>query len=149
MDGTFTIKPYEPTCRDATARLWLDSFKSTGLKQADDVALPELIARIPKEMAGGWSAYLAWCGGEMVGFLALKPETSCLDQLFICPSAQGHGFGAQLLEFAKAALPKGMWLSAAVENRGALRFYERHGFRPGEVRIHPRFGHEIIIYHWP
>ena len=149
MEGAFSIKPYEPTYRDATARLWLDSFKSTGLKQADDVALSELIARIPEEIARGWVAYLAWRGGDLVGFLALKPETSCLDQLFICPSAQGIGFGTQLLDFAKAALPAGIWLSAAAESLGARRFYERHGFRRGEVRVHPRFGHEIITYHWP
>ena len=82
-------------------------------------------------------------------FLALKPATGCLDQLFVLPEARGRGIGRLLLDFAKARLPGGLWLSTAEDNHRARRFYERNGFRRSEEQTHPSLGHRTIIYRWP
>jgi len=143
------IRPYRAEDRDATARLWLASWRSTGLAVAVHVTEAGNRERIARELAGGWEAYLAWDDDRLVGFLALKPETGCLDQLFIEPHAQGTGIGRALLEFAKAQLPGGIWLRTSVENRRACRFYERNGFRAAETVPHPTLSHQTFIYRWP
>jgi GNAT superfamily N-acetyltransferase len=143
------IRPYRVDDREAAARLWLASWRSTGLAIAELATEAGNCERIGRELAAGWEAYLAWDDDRLVGFLALKPETGCLDQLFILPEAQGAGIGRALLEFAKARLPGGIWLRTAVDNRRACRFYERNGFRPTETVTHPTLGHQTCIYRWP
>ncbi len=143
------IKPYEPFHLHATATLWLASWRSTGVTLAEEVTYDDLAARIPVEIAAQWSAFLAWEGDTLVGLLALKPATSCLDQLFILPQAQGRGIGAGLLDRAKREMPDGVWLRTVAANAGARRFYERHGFRHTETVADARLGHEIAIYRWP
>lgn len=46
---------------------------------------------------------------------------------------QGQGIGAELLEFAKVKYSvNSLW--ALEKQQGALRFYERHGFRRTRLR---------------
>jgi ribosomal protein S18 acetylase RimI-like enzyme len=143
------IRPYRAEDRDATARLWLASWRSTGLAVAGLATEAANRERILLELATGWEAYLAWEEDRLVGFLALKPGTGCLDQLFVAPAAQGAGVGLALLGFAKERLPAGMWLRTAMENRRARRFYERNGFRQTATEKHPTLGHLTAIYCWP
>ena len=147
------IRRYRDEDRAATAHLWLASWRSTGLGVALEPAEADLYAlnyqRIANELAAGWLVHLAWDDDRLVGFLALKPETGCLDQLFILPAAQGKGIGRALLDFGKDRLPNGIWLRTAVDNTRACRFYEHNGFRRGEVATHPVLGHLTVIYRWP
>jgi len=140
---------YRNQDRAATARLWLESWRSTGLPVARLATEAGNYQRIAHELAGGWAAYLAWDSDRLVGFLALKPDTGCLDQLFVLPEAQGSGVGRALLDFAKERLPNGLWLRTAADNLRACRFYERHGLRATETQIHPTLGHQTVIYRWP
>jgi len=140
---------YRNQDRAATARLWLESWRSTGLPVARLATEAGNYQRIAHELAGGWAAYLAWDSDRLVGFLALKPDTGCLDQLFVLPEAQGSGVGPTLLDFAKERLPNGLWLRTAADNLRACRFYERHGLRATETQIHPTLGHQTVIYRWP
>lgn len=104
-------------------------------------------ARIVRELASGWSVHLADDdAGCPVGFLALKPQSRCLDQIFVAPAAQRRGVGQALLDFAKQRMPEGFWLRMAVDNRAACRFYQRCGFRRGETAAHPTLGHPTVIY---
>lgn len=143
------IKPYEPSRLHATAALWLASWRSTGVTLAVEITYDDLAARIPVEIADQWSAFLAWEGDVLAGLLALKPATSCLDQLFVLPDAQGRGIGAALLDRAKGEMPDGMWLRTQAANIRARRFYERHGLRHTESTTDPRLGHQVVIYRWP
>ena len=143
------IRRYRDQDRAATARLWLESWRSTGLPVARLATEAGNYQRIAHELAGGWAAYLAWDSDRLVGFLALKPDTGCLDQLFVLPEAQGSGVGRALLDFAKERLPNGLWLRTAADNLRACRFYERHGLRATETQIHPTLGHQTVIYRWP
>src|SRR5271154_4253708 len=147
------IRPYRDEDRGAIARLWMASWRSTGLSVALEPAEAELYAlsyeRIARELAAGWVVHLAWEDGRLVGFLALKPEAGCLDQIFVLPEAQGRGIGRALLDFAKDRLSSGIWLRTAAANTRACRFYERNGFTPGESEAHPVLEYPILIYRWP
>jgi ribosomal protein S18 acetylase RimI-like enzyme len=143
------IRRYRDQDREATARLWLESWQSTGLPVARLATEAGNSQRIAHELAAGWAAYLAWGADRLVGFLALKPDTGYLDQLFVLPEAQGSGIGRVVLDFAKERLPKGLWLRTAADNLRACRFYERNGLRPTETQTHPTLGHQTVIYRWP
>lgn len=56
-------------------------------------------------------------------------------KLFVEPVLQGQGIGARLLEYAVEHLgAKTLW--ALEKNTGAIRFYQRHGFRlTGDKRL--------------
>jgi ribosomal protein S18 acetylase RimI-like enzyme len=140
------ILPYRDADRQATARLWLASWRSTGLAVAQLATEGVLLDRIARELAAGWDVHLAWDDGKLVGLLALRLASGCLDQLFIAPQAQGRGLGRVLLDFAKNRLPNGLWLRTAADNVRACRFYERNGLRRGEIRTHPTLGHQTVIY---
>ena len=71
------------------------------------------------------------------------------DQIFVAPRAQRRGVGQALLDFSKQLMPVGFWLRTAVDNIGACRFYERHGFKLSETATHPTLGHRTVIYSWP
>ena len=143
------IRPYRDQDRKAVAKLWLDSWRSTGLAVAVHVTEAGNLERIERELAAGWDVHLAWDEDRLVGFLALKPASGCLDQLFISPEAQGSGVGRTLLDLAKLQLPAGFWLRTSVDNLRACRFYERNGMRWGETQPHPSLGHLTVIFHWP
>ena len=143
------IRPYRDEDREAVAKLWLDSWRSTGLSVAKLATEAGNYDRIGRELAAGWQAHLAWDGDQLVGFLALKLVSGCLDQLFVSPEAHGRGIGRLLLDLAKDRLPRGLWLRTAEDNHRARRFYERNGFRWSEQQIHPSLGHRTIIYGWP
>ena len=143
------ILPYESRHHDAVAALWFASARSISLPFVGDLTYAELHSRIPEEIASGWAVHLGWRGDTLVGFLALLPDVSRLDQLFILPQAQRSGCGAELLDFAKRSMPEGMWLGTAFDSVGSRRFYEKHGFRVREIGVHPRLGYPTITYHWP
>jgi ribosomal protein S18 acetylase RimI-like enzyme len=142
------IRPCEDRDLDAVARLWLESWRSTGLAVAQLATEAANRVRM-RELAVGWSVHLACSEGNILGFLALNPGNGCLDQLFVAPTVQRRGIGRALLEFAKQQMPEGIWLRTAVDNVGACRFYEREGFRAGETGIHPTLRHRTVIYRWP
>jgi ribosomal protein S18 acetylase RimI-like enzyme len=107
-------------------------------------------ARIPVELASGWKVFVGIdAGNRLAGFLALKPDVGQLDQIFVAPTAQRQGVGRALSGFAKRQMPNGIWLRTDSDNVGACRFYERFGFRRGEVGVHPTLGHRTVIYRWP
>ncbi len=65
--------------------------------------------------------------GDIAGYLARDGDW--LMHLYVRPDRQGQGIGAALLDAAKAQSPGGLSLWVFQPNTGAIRFYERHGFR--------------------
>ena len=95
--------------------------------------------------------------GALVGFCILKGEE--LHQLFVTPEARGSGVAAALIADAEARLAaRGVettWLTCAIGNDRAARFYEKRGWRltgtivnPAETSIGP-FPVEIWRYEKP
>lgn len=141
------IRAYQATDQEPLARLWLDSWRSTGLAEAMSGDWQTLHDRIPDELAAGWTVHVADEDGTLRGFAAIAAD-HCLDQLFVAPDAQGRGIGKDLLDHAKAGSPDGLWLRTPVANRGACRFYEREGFAAGEFVPHPKLGFPCVIFRW-
>lgn len=142
------IRPLAEEDHDVAARIWLEGWCSTGLTVSRQTRLADLRQRIPREVGLGWDAYLAWRDGEASGFLALKVNLRCLDQIFVLPEAQGQGVGRALFELARTRMLEGFWLRTAVENAGACGFYEHLGCWRREMQRHPSLGHETVIYRW-
>lgn len=130
------------------ARLWLASWRSTGLAEAKGGDWQTLHDRIPDELAAGWTVHVAVEEGTLLGFAAVKSADHCLDQLFVTPDAQGRGIGKELLDHAKTGASEGLWLRTPVANKGACRFYEREDFTAGEIEPHPKLEFPCVVYRW-
>ncbi len=68
--------------------------------------------------------------GRIAAFLALSP--GWIDHLYVHPSAQNDGLGRALLAHAKHVSPSGFQLWTFRLNKGAQKFYERHGLTLAE-----------------
>ena len=96
-----TIRPALPHEYDAIALVWMNSWASTGIELASDFLLEKLRARIPLEVAKGWSLFVADDDGKLAAMLALHLPRLYLDQLFVTPEYQGRNLGRQLLAFTR------------------------------------------------
>jgi len=65
--------------------------------------------------------------GCVIGFAAL--DGNMLTQLYVAPPFFGQGTGTRLLAEAMSRVPEGLDLWVFEPNEGAIRLYERHGFR--------------------
>lgn len=64
--------------------------------------------------------------GVVKGFILVQDAE--VKKLFVEPVLQGHGIGAKLLDYAAQHMgAQTLW--ALEKNTGAIRFYQRHGFR--------------------
>jgi len=89
--------------------------------------------------------FLAWEGDRCVGFAQLYPSFSSLsmkrmfilNDLFVLPSARGHGMGRALLEqcnrMASEAGAKELTLETMKSNLTAQRLYEGCGWKRDDV----------------
>jgi ribosomal protein S18 acetylase RimI-like enzyme len=122
-----TLRRAQPGDADAAAQLYLSARRAVmpgvpPLAHADDdvrcwfrdVVMPDR------------ETWLAEWGGELVAVMVL--HAARLDQLYVHPEWTGRGVGSELLRLAQRERPDGLWLWTFQSNRGAQRFYERHGF---------------------
>ena len=142
------IRQARPDEYDAVARLWMESWVSTGLDQASDALLSYLRARVPREVAGGWSLFVADAEGQLAAMLALHLQKRYLDQLFVAPFHQGRSLGRKLLAFTRELLPDEIWLRCVRENEKAWRWYERDGFVFESEALEPATGRMMKYYRW-
>jgi GNAT superfamily N-acetyltransferase len=142
------IRPARSDEYDEIARVWMNSWVSTGLAEASPFLLANLRARVPMEVEKGWSLYVADDGGTLAAMLALHMAERYLDQLFVAPEHQGHSLGRQLLAFTRSQLPGEIWLRCVRENEKAWRWYEREGFVFEKEAIEPMNGFVMRYYRW-
>ena len=72
-----------------------------------------------------------------------------IEQLYVDPDWTNQGLGAALIERAKVERPEALDLWTFRSNRGAQRFYERHGFRAvGGTNGDNEEGEAAIHYRW-
>lgn len=143
-----TIRPARADEYDEVARLWMESWVTTGLAQASDVLLADLRLRLRDEVARGWSLYVADGQGTLAGMLALHLSDKYLDQLFVAPAYHGRSVGRQLLAFTRRQMPDEIWLRCARENEKAWRWYEREGFVFEDEKINALNWLMMKYYRW-
>ncbi len=142
------IRPARSDEYGATAKLWMESWCSTGLESPSEKLLAYLEERVPREVASGWSLYVVDDGGRLVAMLAVNVEKLYLDQLMIAPSHQGRSLGRRLLGFTRELLPDEIWLRCASGNEKAWRWYEREGFVLEKEEADPLHGRMMKYYRW-
>jgi GNAT superfamily N-acetyltransferase len=142
------IRPARPDEYDAVARVWMDSWVSTGLDHASESLFETLRTRVPHEIDKGWSLFVADDQGRLAAMLALHVQQRYLDQLFVAPPWQGRSLGRKLLAFTRALLPDEIWLRCVRENEKAWRWYEREGFVFEKEELEPRMGRMMNYYRW-
>ena len=143
-----TIRPARSDEYDEIARVWMNSWVSTGLAEASPFLLAQLRARIPLEMEKGWNLYVADDSGVPAAMLALHLPKKYLDQLFVAPEYQGRSLGRTLLAFTRQQLPHEIELRCVRENEKAWRWYEREGFVFEEEKVEPMTGYVMKYYRW-
>jgi len=143
-----TLRPARPEEYDEIARVWMNSWASTGLEDASNFLLAKLRARVPLEIEKGWSLYVADADGAIAAMLALHPGDLYLDQLFVAPEYQGRNIGRQLLAFTRQHLPDEIQLRCVRENEKAWRWYEREGFVFEKEAVEPMTGFVMKYYRW-
>jgi GNAT superfamily N-acetyltransferase len=143
-----TIRPASPHEYDEVARVWMESWVSTGLAEASNFLLANLRARVRHEVDNGWSLFVAADDGPFAAMLALRLPDKCLDQLFVAPEYQGKGLGRQLLAFTRHRLPDEINLRCVRENEKAWRWYEREGFVFEKEDISQATGFMMKCYRW-
>ena len=132
------IRPARADEYDEVARVWMESWTSTGLEDASNFLLAKLRARLPQEVERGWNLFVAEDEGRLAAMLALHLPKHHLDQLFVAPADQGRSLGRQLLAFTRTLLPDEIFLRCVRENEKAWRWYEREGFLfEGEEDVPP------------
>jgi len=142
------IRPARPDEYDEVARVWMDSWVSTGLEDASDALLEKLCARVVAEMEKGWSLYVADDNGKLAAMLAMHLPECYLDMLFVAPDYQGDGLGRRLLAFTREQLPDEIRLRCVRENEKAWRRYEREGFVFEKEQVEPAMGRVMKYYRW-
>jgi ribosomal protein S18 acetylase RimI-like enzyme len=144
-----TIRPARTEEFDEIARIWMNSWVSTGLAEASNFLLAQLRARVPREVENGWSLFVAEDDdGAIAAMLALHLPKLYLDQLFVAPEYQGQSLGRQLLAFTRQHLPDEIELRCIRENEKAWRWYERQGFVYEKEQIEPMTGFMMKYYRW-
>src|ERR1700712_3417924 len=142
------IRPARPDEYDEVARVWMESWASTGLEGASNFLRAKLRARVPMEVENGWSLYVADDSGKLAAMLAIHLPKRYLDQLFVAPEYQGRSVGRQLLAFTRQQLPDEILLRCVRENEKAGRWYEREGFAFEREQVEPMTGFAMKYYAW-
>ena len=143
-----TIRPARADEYDEIARVWMNSFCSTGLEDPSNFLLANLRARVPREIENGWSLFVADDDGKLAAMLALHLARKYLDQLFVAPEYQGQNLGRRLLAFTRQQLPDEIELRCIRENEKAWRWYQREGFVFEKEQVEPMTGFVMKYYRW-
>lgn len=142
------IRPARAEEYDEIARVWMESWVSTGLEEASNFLLANLRARIRREIENGWSLFVADDNGRLAAMLALHLPKLYLDQLFVAPDYQGRSLGRKLMAFTRTQLPDEIHLRCVRENEKAWRWYERDGFVFEKEQVEPMTGFTMKYYRW-
>src|ERR1700742_946976 len=121
MTSSPIIRSARPDEYDEVARVWMESWVSTGLDKASDALLAKLRARVRREVEDGWSLFVVDNDGRLAAMLAIHLPRKYLDQIFVAPEFQGRSLGRRLLAFTRTQLPDELYLRCALKNEKAWR----------------------------
>ena len=142
------IRPARPEEYDEVARVWMESWATTGIEEPSNYLLANLRARVRREIETGWSLFVADDRGAIAAMLALHLPKLYLDQLFVAPAWQSRSLGRKLLAFTRTQMPDEIYLRCVRENEKAWRWYEREGFVFEKEQVEPMNGFMMKYYRW-
>lgn len=115
---------------DTIAEVFIASFR--GLTFLPTIHTDDQIRSwIRDQMVPGHEVWVAEDAGSVAGFAALSGDI--LGQIYVRPDEQSRGIGTALLDVVKRERPNGFRFWVFQRNKGARRFYERHGCRLVEL----------------
>ena len=89
------------------------------------------VPNVARRYADSLEDIRVWDDGVVKSFILVKDGE--IKKLFVEPVLQGQSIGAKLLEYAVEHMgAQTLW--ALEKNTGAIRFYQRHGFRLTDER---------------
>lgn len=134
------VRPADATDLDQLARVWFDGWHEAHAH----LAPPEVTkhrtfdsfrARLPSLLA---DTRVIGPPGAPTGFCIIYGDE--LYQLFVAPESRGTGAAAALIGDAERRLAKNgvatAWLSCAIGNHRAARFYEKQGWHMARVMVY-------------
>jgi ribosomal protein S18 acetylase RimI-like enzyme len=124
-------------CAEILSRAWNSALptrpRRVGVREFREQTLDELVL-------------VAVSGREPVGFISVWKPSWFVHHLFVDPAFQGRNIGSRLLgHIAALAGEHEMGLKCQIENRAAIRFYERHGFQCTALRGSDEFGEWVEL----
>ncbi|KAM3098847.1 GNAT family N-acetyltransferase [Phormidesmis sp. 146-12] len=134
--NSFNFRSATPSDADAVAQVYLSSRKAFvpfAPIAHSEAAVYEWIRDI---LIPGSQVTVVERDNKIIGMMALSTTegTGWIDQLYLHPDVVGQKIGTKLIERAKAELGSPIRLYTFQENQGAIRFYERHGFKAVQYR---------------
>ena len=85
---------------------------------------------------------------EVKGFVVVDPATGWLDQICVHPDQFGAGAAEALMNAARRVSPQGIRLDVNADNRRALRFYDREGFKLIGEGAPSQSGRSTVVLEW-
>ena len=127
------VRPAEPDDLDALARLWFEVWTASHAPMMPEALIKLRTLESFHERLAHMIDDVRVIGplGAPIGFCAIKDDE--LYQMFVSAAAQGTGAAAVLMADGEARLKtngvRTTWLSCAIGNDRAARFYEKLGWR--------------------
>jgi putative acetyltransferase len=132
----------------ALAETWVRSWAEARPDLDFEARRPWIVQRIAELEAEGAVTLVALVHGVVAGAVMVNPSTLYLDQIWVAPSAKGHGLAGRLLAAARALSPGGIDLHVNQDNARAIGFYLREGFAVSGTDVNPRSGAPIYKMSW-
>lgn len=131
------IRQYAPSDLNDTSQVWLSSGRAEyhylpQFQKLDMLAAVKVFRDVIERENDVWVFDKS---DKIVGFIALNGNL--VDRLYVAPEYQSMGVGSALLNHAKTIHPEGLTLYTHQQNRRAIQFYERHGFKLSRYGISP------------
>ena len=148
FDGAFRVRRAEQADHRTATEVLLRS------RYASVPAIPPLVhsdeefkAHFVGTVMPSAEVWVAEVDDAVSGVLVLNGNW--IEQLYVDPDWTNQGLGTALMERAKVERPEAIDLWTFKSNRGAQRFYERHGFRAvGGTNGDNEEGEADIHYRW-
>lgn len=141
LGNAMDVRAAEDVEIDLLTKLWYDGWHEAHapLVPAELTRLRTLDSFRERLQAGLPDVGVVGPRGEPVGFYMVKGSE--LYQLFVSPQSRGSGVAAALIADAEVRLSKKgvdtAWLSCAIGNERAARFYEKCGWHRVGTMINP------------
>lgn len=141
------IVDYSPEYGPELVKMWRESFeRAVGV--TDPHSLLEQLRYLEGKVVpeNRVLVVLEEATSAVIGFMASTPEH--ISQLYVRVSHQGKGIGSLLVDIAKRNSRGRLRLFTFEANKGAQRFYDRHGFKVVARGFEQEWQLADIEYEW-